>query len=254
VEINRTGSTDVQHLYRGEVFDPNVGFYYLRARWMSPGIGRFVTQDTYRGRSAAPVTLQKYLYANADSVNSFDPSGNMTLIEQMQGISGQLTQRLGQIQTQYAQKNFTSGVLRNLVGDAVEEAVARAIEAIIADIPGASVIRDVELDPDSKSSIDFLIEVDGKRVGVESKFQLPTRSGKGFGRMINQLTTALKSGHVSQSNPIVLFGFKELGARARSGRYKRILDSLGTDEGMLKNAQGFIDLANEIRSVLGAAL
>ena len=58
----------------------------------------------------------------------------------------------------------------------------------------------------------------------------------------------------AKSNPIILFGFKELGARARSGRYKRILDKLETDEGILKSAQGFIELANEIRAVLGVAL
>jgi len=36
VEIGRSGTTDIEHLYRGEAFDPNVGFYYLRARWMDP--------------------------------------------------------------------------------------------------------------------------------------------------------------------------------------------------------------------------
>ncbi|MCA9181517.1 MAG: hypothetical protein KDA51_08685, partial [Planctomycetales bacterium] len=31
--IARSGTTDIDHLYRGEALDPNTGFYYLRARY-----------------------------------------------------------------------------------------------------------------------------------------------------------------------------------------------------------------------------
>jgi RHS repeat-associated protein len=89
-EIRRTGSTDVEHLYRGEAFDPNVGFYYLRARWMDPSVGRFTQQDVYMGRDMEPMTLHKYLYADADPVNGRDPSGYFTLgeISVAQNIQG----------------------------------------------------------------------------------------------------------------------------------------------------------------------
>ena len=75
--ISRTGTTDNEYLYTGERFDANLGFYYLRARYMNPSSGRFFTQDSYEGKSSDPLTLHKYLYANADGVNTIDPSGNI---------------------------------------------------------------------------------------------------------------------------------------------------------------------------------
>ena len=47
---------------------------------MNPLTGRFWTADTYEGGNSDPVSLHKYLYANADPVNGMDPSGNMTSI------------------------------------------------------------------------------------------------------------------------------------------------------------------------------
>jgi len=88
VEIARTGTTDIEHRYRGERFDANVGLYDLRARLYSPENGRFLTQDTYMGNSADPASLHKYLYANADPVNLIDPSGYMSMMEQGAAAQG----------------------------------------------------------------------------------------------------------------------------------------------------------------------
>ncbi len=74
--IRQTGSTPTTHLYRGERLDPNLGFYYLRARWMDPTVGRFTQMDSYQGNERAPASLHKYLYANADPVNNVDPTGH----------------------------------------------------------------------------------------------------------------------------------------------------------------------------------
>jgi len=74
--IRQTGSTPATHLYRGERLDPNLGFYYLRARWMDPTVGRFNQMDSYPGKERMPASLHKYLYANADPVNLVDPSGH----------------------------------------------------------------------------------------------------------------------------------------------------------------------------------
>ena len=68
-----TSATD--YLYTGEQHDANAGFYYLRARYYSPGVGRFITRDTYQGSKHDPGSLHKYLYANANPVDNFDPSG-----------------------------------------------------------------------------------------------------------------------------------------------------------------------------------
>lgn len=80
-EIARTGNTIVAHLYRGEQFDPNLGFYYLRARFYDPKSGRFPTMDSFEGRPTDPPSLHRYLYAHADPANALDPTGRMTLYE-----------------------------------------------------------------------------------------------------------------------------------------------------------------------------
>lgn len=56
---------------------PDLGFYYLRARYLDPNLGRFHTLDTYEGRNGEPATLHKYLYTHANPVNLIDPSGNL---------------------------------------------------------------------------------------------------------------------------------------------------------------------------------
>ena len=75
--VARTGTTPNDYLYGGEQFDPNVGFYYLRARYMNPATGRFLTRDTHEGTVFEPLTLHKYLYVANDPVNKADPSGLM---------------------------------------------------------------------------------------------------------------------------------------------------------------------------------
>ncbi len=69
-----TSATD--YLYTGEQHDANAGFYYLRARYYSPGVGRFITRDTYQGSVHDPVSMHRYLYCHANPVNGIDPSGH----------------------------------------------------------------------------------------------------------------------------------------------------------------------------------
>jgi len=77
--IERTGNTINEYLYTGEQYDPNIGFYYLRARYMNPSIGRFVTMDPFEGVIQDPYSLHKYLYAHANPVMNIDPSGEFIL-------------------------------------------------------------------------------------------------------------------------------------------------------------------------------
>ena len=46
---------------------------------MNPGTGTFISMDTYQGALYEPVTLHKYLYANANPVKYSDPSGMFSL-------------------------------------------------------------------------------------------------------------------------------------------------------------------------------
>lgn len=73
--INSTGSTPNNYLYRGEQFDPDLGLYYLRARYYNQLTGRFMSRDPYDGNKILPFSLQKYLYAGSNPVNKVDPRG-----------------------------------------------------------------------------------------------------------------------------------------------------------------------------------
>ena len=76
-----TGDTENSYLYRGEQFDSFTGLYYLRARYMNPSTGMFITMDEYAGSVFEPVSLHKYLYANANPVMNSDPTGYYTLMD-----------------------------------------------------------------------------------------------------------------------------------------------------------------------------
>ena len=76
--LSKTGTTANDFLYTGEQYDANTGFYYLRARYMNPSTGTFTSPDAYAGTIFDPVSLHKYLYANANPVMNRDPSGYST--------------------------------------------------------------------------------------------------------------------------------------------------------------------------------
>ena len=73
-KINSTGTTSNNMLYRGEELDPDLGLYYLRARYYNPLTGRFMSRDPKDGDVKNPATLHKYLYAAGTRLTG-DPSG-----------------------------------------------------------------------------------------------------------------------------------------------------------------------------------
>jgi RHS repeat-associated protein len=96
--IASTATTPNNYIYAGEQLDPNLGFYYLRARYMNPASGRFWSMDTFDGVHNDPHTLHKYLYAGTNPTNKIDPSGrfeftiagvtyNLSLSQTMRAIS-----------------------------------------------------------------------------------------------------------------------------------------------------------------------
>ena len=75
VGVATSGHTPNEMLYRGEQYDSEFGFYYLRARYYNPQTGMFFSRDPEDGDEATPRTLHKYLYAGGDPINSIDPTG-----------------------------------------------------------------------------------------------------------------------------------------------------------------------------------
>ncbi len=73
--LEHEGSDPNLFLFAGEMLDADTGFYSLRARWMDPESGRFISMDPFPGVETSPGSLQRYLYADANPVNVTDPSG-----------------------------------------------------------------------------------------------------------------------------------------------------------------------------------
>lgn len=69
------GTDPNAYLFAGESLDPNSRFYYHRARWSDPRVGRFTSVDVFEGLPEEPFSLHKYLYAGIDPVATTDPTG-----------------------------------------------------------------------------------------------------------------------------------------------------------------------------------
>jgi len=79
--LSSTGTTPNDYLYAGQQHDANLGFYYLRARYMNPTTGRFLTRDIVGGNIFDPPSLHKYTYTADNPINQNDPTGkNFTFI------------------------------------------------------------------------------------------------------------------------------------------------------------------------------
>jgi RHS repeat-associated protein len=79
----RTGATDSPYGFAGEWQEGAEGLVFLRARFYDPETGRFISRDPFAGNVTDPVSLHRYLYANANPVMNTDPSGQATLVETM---------------------------------------------------------------------------------------------------------------------------------------------------------------------------
>ena len=84
--VNEIGRCDIFlyfNLYAGEQYNAETGLYYNRARYMDPTTGTFSSMDNYSGSIYDPVSLHKYLYANANPVTYTDPTGYFSFSELM---------------------------------------------------------------------------------------------------------------------------------------------------------------------------
>lgn len=75
-EVKPEKKDENPYRYCGEYYDKETEEVYLRARYYEPGVGRFITRDTYTGESDEPLSLHLYTYCANDGVNAWDPSGH----------------------------------------------------------------------------------------------------------------------------------------------------------------------------------
>jgi RHS repeat-associated protein len=63
--------------YTGASYGESSGLYHMGARYYNPQVGRFLTQDTWKGSPWQPWTQHLYSYVGNSPVNYVDPTGHM---------------------------------------------------------------------------------------------------------------------------------------------------------------------------------
>ena len=141
--LNQTGATPNNYLFTGEQFDNALGMTYLRNRYYDSSIGRFNQMDTWMGNNSDPVTLHKYLYANADPVNNIDPSGNISLGSVMSAVNVMST-LVGTATTSY---DIGSSLYGHYTGDEpIELSMASAQQvgfALMMSVSGGKILNKI---------------------------------------------------------------------------------------------------------------
>jgi RHS repeat-associated protein len=198
-EIGREGTTNVEHLYRGEQYDPNLGFYYLRARYYDPGMGRFATMDPFNGFLADPMSAHEYLYVGANPANRSDPSGlcDCSLVSQVQA---------GNVNAIVTTSSVRSGVqvaANRAAGKALENYVRTIIER---EFGGAVFFRPKALTgPGGKRVYDILVKIGDRLINIEVKKNLPL-GGTAFRRLVGQIRTFLAPAEATaQGAEVIVF-------------------------------------------------
>ena len=65
--------------YTGHVYEESTGLYYAKARYYDAKIGRFISEDSYRGEQGESTSLNLYAYVQNNPVKYSDPSGNIAI-------------------------------------------------------------------------------------------------------------------------------------------------------------------------------
>ena len=129
--LKSKGSTKNCYRYCGEQFDETTGLYYLRARYMDTSTGRFISQDSYAGSISDPVSLHKYLYANANPVTYSDPSGYFSL--------GELVGCTSVLEVLTKSAGF---IMLNALRGAIAGAICGAVDSILGGNSFSDVFKD----------------------------------------------------------------------------------------------------------------
>lgn len=73
-DSSSSGNATSYYGYTGEWMDAS-GMVYLRARYYSPELGRFISRDRWKGSANEPMSYNAWLYTYENPINYTDPSG-----------------------------------------------------------------------------------------------------------------------------------------------------------------------------------
>ncbi|MBY0278365.1 hypothetical protein K2Z84_23800 [Candidatus Binatia bacterium] len=169
VALAASGTTTNSYQYTGEQFDPNLGFYYLRARYYAPAQGRFVGTDPAEGNIFDPVSLHRYLYVAASPVDNVDPTGRELTLAQINLVV-----------------TIVSGIIAAAVGFGVGYAVYRATNnlylavgvGVVTAVLVFVLLRSAGLKAFAKAP-QVIIQAEQEYASLQSTFQVATNRALG---------------------------------------------------------------------------
>jgi hypothetical protein len=146
------------------------------------GAGRFWSMDSCEGMNSDPAGLHKYLYADVDPISHIDPSGRITVMEELVAQAIDKTMNLiARVNVAFATSAAAGYAAISRLGAYVESAVEE-----ISESNGATIVQSaVRFGP---RSIDFLIKIKDRLLYLEVKSTIPN-GGEAFGRLVAQIET-----------------------------------------------------------------
>jgi len=234
-EIASTGSTPNNYLYAGQQWDPDLGHYYLRARYYNPNTGRFLTLDTYGGDSSDPPSLHKYLYVANNPINAIDPDGHDGDLVETEGaasieaglgtanlgatISAETAAEASIIESESAiQVNAARAALQTAFEEGNGRAVGQAFNAFgrVAEATARNIIKtavndsvEIEVKPQAAQTgrrfLDFALRKGSKLLKLEVKYNLPQK-GAALTRLAAQVQESVAAG---DGGTTVIWSFRQ---------------------------------------------
>jgi RHS repeat-associated protein len=178
--------------FTGEYFDEYISLQYNRARWYDASSGRFVAQDPVIGSPSSPITLNKYIYANADPLNNSDPSGRFSTTEVCQTSS--MIQILAMRQT----ANF--GV-KQMMARQTSKALLQAQSGVLASTAVIVMLAEMCYDNSRNCLLSIPVYVTGGAQMPETAWHIiSSQLGEGSN---NAPTPALLNGYLKQSRNFI---------------------------------------------------
>jgi RHS repeat-associated protein len=128
--LNSQGSATSIFGYSGEQIDAYIKLVFLRARYMQPGLGVFLSRDPWSGDDLRPGSMNGWNYSLSNPVKYSDPTGHYVCDEDTGDCSTRRWHRFG------ASANLTRGQLRAFFGIRLTEDAGQSWAA--ADISNIS--------------------------------------------------------------------------------------------------------------------
>jgi RHS repeat-associated protein len=125
--LSRSGTTTNPYQFAGDRYGELDSLVFLRARYYDPSTGRFISKDPFEGVLRDPVSLHRYLYANANPVSFVDPTGEFVTAQEL-GIAASINAGISLI---------LSGIANETVWEAIPKAIISAGFGVIGGAAGA---------------------------------------------------------------------------------------------------------------------